>query len=145
MREPHNSGLPPPRHQFLDLSFPILTVAILLSPSAVSSRNGLRCLCRSLVPTPGEQHRPATAAALARPCIRSGEGHRPRFPPPLPAAPPMPCAIDERRRLLHRRCQPPRIVCKPTRGSTINVVGFVYLRYVTEPKTLWSWYEPYIN
>lgn len=61
-----------------------------------------------------------------------------------------------------------QIVCKPTRGSTINVmiefqrlvnedqrdlrekkrleeVGFVYLRYVTEPKTLWSWYEPYIN
>ena len=27
----------------------------------------------------------------------------------------------------------------------LEEVGFVYLRYVTEPKTLWSWYEPYIN
>lgn len=24
-------------------------------------------------------------------------------------------------------------------------VGFLYLRYVGEPKDLWSWYEPYIE
>lgn len=24
-------------------------------------------------------------------------------------------------------------------------VGFLYLRYVAEPKTLWGWYEPYIK
>ncbi|EEC79973.1 hypothetical protein OsI_21598 [Oryza sativa Indica Group] len=27
----------------------------------------------------------------------------------------------------------------------IRAVGFLYLRYVAEPKTLWSWYEPYIK
>lgn len=24
-------------------------------------------------------------------------------------------------------------------------IGFLYLRYVAEPKTLWGWYEPYIK
>jgi hypothetical protein len=24
-------------------------------------------------------------------------------------------------------------------------IGFLYLRYVAEPKTLWTWYEPYIK
>ncbi|CAL5050794.1 unnamed protein product [Urochloa decumbens] len=27
----------------------------------------------------------------------------------------------------------------------IRAIGFLYLRYVAEPKTLWSWYEPYIK
>ncbi|KAG8373487.1 hypothetical protein BUALT_Bualt11G0029300 [Buddleja alternifolia] len=27
----------------------------------------------------------------------------------------------------------------------IRAVGFLYLRYVADPKTLWSWYEPYMN
>eukprot|EP00897_Mesotaenium_endlicherianum_P003434 jgi/Mesen1/3118/ME000184S02182 len=27
----------------------------------------------------------------------------------------------------------------------IRAVGFLYLRYVAEPKTLWSWYEPYLR
>ncbi|KAF3341570.1 Pre-mRNA-splicing factor 38B [Carex littledalei] len=27
----------------------------------------------------------------------------------------------------------------------IRAVGFLYLRYVAEPKTLWGWYEPYIK
>lgn len=24
-------------------------------------------------------------------------------------------------------------------------VGFLYLRYFADPKTLWNWYEPYIK
>ncbi|TVU12687.1 hypothetical protein EJB05_46341, partial [Eragrostis curvula] len=27
----------------------------------------------------------------------------------------------------------------------IRAIGFLYLRYVAEPKTLWTWYEPYIK
>ncbi|GFQ06896.1 pre-mRNA-splicing factor 38b [Phtheirospermum japonicum] len=27
----------------------------------------------------------------------------------------------------------------------IRAVGFLYLRYVADPKTLWSWYEPYLK
>ncbi|KAL7094318.1 hypothetical protein ACP275_11G095700 [Erythranthe tilingii] len=27
----------------------------------------------------------------------------------------------------------------------IRAIGFLYLRYVADPKTLWSWYEPYIK
>ncbi|KAL5224428.1 hypothetical protein ABZP36_011067 [Zizania latifolia] len=27
----------------------------------------------------------------------------------------------------------------------IRAIGFLYLRYVAEPKTLWGWYEPYIK
>ncbi|KAJ1288168.1 hypothetical protein BS78_02G069700 [Paspalum vaginatum] len=27
----------------------------------------------------------------------------------------------------------------------IRAIGFLYLRYVAEPKTLWNWYEPYIK
>ncbi|CAN6215169.1 unnamed protein product [Urochloa humidicola] len=27
----------------------------------------------------------------------------------------------------------------------IRAIGFLYLRYVAEPKTMWSWYEPYIK
>uniref|UniRef100_A0A0D9WLP6 Pre-mRNA-splicing factor 38 n=1 Tax=Leersia perrieri TaxID=77586 RepID=A0A0D9WLP6_9ORYZ len=27
----------------------------------------------------------------------------------------------------------------------IRAIGFLYLRYVAEPKTLWGWYEPYIT
>nr|TKW19590.1 hypothetical protein SEVIR_4G030400v2 [Setaria viridis] len=27
----------------------------------------------------------------------------------------------------------------------IRAIGFLYLRYVAEPKTLWAWYEPYIK
>ncbi|KAL6586219.1 hypothetical protein OROMI_002863 [Orobanche minor] len=25
------------------------------------------------------------------------------------------------------------------------LIGFLYLRYVADPKTLWSWYEPYLK
>ncbi|KAL6579563.1 hypothetical protein OROMI_009779 [Orobanche minor] len=25
------------------------------------------------------------------------------------------------------------------------MIGFLYLRYVADPKTLWSWYEPYLK
>nr|CAB3469453.1 unnamed protein product [Digitaria exilis] len=31
------------------------------------------------------------------------------------------------------------------RAFVIFQIGFLYLRYVAEPKTLWSWYEPYIK
>lgn len=24
-------------------------------------------------------------------------------------------------------------------------IGFLYLRYVADPKTLWTWYEPYLR
>ena len=24
-------------------------------------------------------------------------------------------------------------------------IGFLYLRYVADPKTLWEWYEPYLR
>jgi pre-mRNA-splicing factor 38B len=24
-------------------------------------------------------------------------------------------------------------------------IGFLYLRYAADPKTLWTWYEPYIE
>merc|ERR1719473_192225 len=27
----------------------------------------------------------------------------------------------------------------------IRALGFVFLRYVCPPKTIWAWYEPYIN
>ncbi|XP_051117610.1 pre-mRNA splicing factor SR-like 1 isoform X1 [Andrographis paniculata] len=27
----------------------------------------------------------------------------------------------------------------------IRAIGFLYLRYVVDPKTLWSWYEPYLK
>ncbi|KAL2499077.1 PRP38 family protein [Abeliophyllum distichum] len=27
----------------------------------------------------------------------------------------------------------------------IRAIGFLYLRYVADPKTLWSWYEPYLK
>ncbi|WOL14190.1 hypothetical protein Cni_G22970 [Canna indica] len=27
----------------------------------------------------------------------------------------------------------------------IRAVGFLYLRYIADPKTLWTWYEPYIK
>ncbi|KAG8100730.1 hypothetical protein GUJ93_ZPchr0013g36979 [Zizania palustris] len=32
-----------------------------------------------------------------------------------------------------------------TMKLTIKQIGFLYMRYVVEPKTLWSWYEPYIK
>ncbi|XP_011100064.1 pre-mRNA splicing factor SR-like 1 isoform X1 [Sesamum indicum] len=27
----------------------------------------------------------------------------------------------------------------------IRAIGFLYLRYIADPKTLWSWYEPYLK
>jgi hypothetical protein len=34
---------------------------------------------------------------------------------------------------------------KHTDSPYIRAVGFLYLRYVADAKTLWTWYEPYIK
>ncbi|KAK1259330.1 hypothetical protein QJS04_geneDACA005540 [Acorus gramineus] len=34
---------------------------------------------------------------------------------------------------------------KHTDSPYIRAVGFLYLRYVADPKTLWGWYEPYVK
>lgn len=34
----------------------------------------------------------------------------------------------------------------PSGGATSRAqIGFLYLRYVCDPKNLWSWYEPYVS
>lgn len=37
----------------------------------------------------------------------------------------------------------PHVVCYNL--SCLLQVGFLYLRYAADPKTLWTWFEPYIE
>lgn len=36
-------------------------------------------------------------------------------------------------------------MCIGNNPSMILQVGFLYLRYAADPKTLWGWFEPYIK